>query len=134
MSDTGNPAAEIAAVQQRFLQLFAQNDVARLAGCYTEDAQMLVANMDVISGRAAIGSVFKFTAAKGHTLQFKTHELDVHEDLAVEVGRYTRLRDDGSTFDRGKYMVVWKRVADGWRIHRDMFSTSMVKTPALAPA
>ena len=54
MSATGNPAADIAAVQQRFLQLFAKNDVAGLAACYTEDAQMLVANMDVISGRASI--------------------------------------------------------------------------------
>jgi len=134
VSATGNPAADIAAVQQRFLQFFAANDLAGLASCYTEDAQMLVANMDVITGRSAIASVFKFTAAKGHTLDFKTHELDVHDGFAVEVGRYARRRDDGSTFDRGKYIVVWKQVAGGWRIHRDMFSTSLAKTPALAPA
>jgi ketosteroid isomerase-like protein len=134
MSAFGNPALDIAAVQQRFLQHFAQNDVAQLAACYTEDAQMMVANMDVISGRPAIASVFKFTAVKGHVLEFKTQDLEVHGSTAVEVGRYTRRRDDGSTFDRGKYMVVWKRSADGWRIHRDMFSTSMAKTPALAPA
>ena len=134
MSDTGNPAADIAAVQKRFLQFFAQNDFAGLAACYTEDAQMLVANMEVIAGRATIASVFKFTAVKGHTLEFKTHELDARDGMAVEVGRYTRRRDDGSDFDRGKYMVVWKRVAGTWYIHRDMFSTSMVKTLALAPA
>lgn len=134
MHPPGHPAAEIAAVQQRFLQHFAKNDVAGLASCYTEDAQMLVANMDVITGRSAIASVFKFTAVKGHTLDFKTHELEVHDGVAVEVGRYTRRRDDGSTFDRGKYMVIWKRVAGGWLIHRDMFSTSLAKTPALAPA
>ena len=134
MSATGNPAADIAAVQQRFLQLFAKNDVAGLAACYTEDAQMLVANMDVISGRASIASVFKFTAVKGHVLEFKTSEIEVNDSSAVEVGRYTRRRDDGSIFDRGKYIVVWKRIADGWRIHRDMFSTSMATTPALASA
>jgi ketosteroid isomerase-like protein len=134
MSPTRNPAAEIAAVQQRFLQHFAHNDLAGLAACYTEDAQMLVANMEVIAGRSAIASVFKFTAVKGHTLDFKTHELEVHEGVALEVGRYTRRRNDGSTFDLGKYMVVWKRVADGWLIHRDMFSTSLAKTPSLAPA
>jgi ketosteroid isomerase-like protein len=134
MSATGNSAADIAAVQQRFLQLFAKNDLAGLAGCYTEDAQMMVANMDVIAGRSAIASVFKFTAVRGHTLDFRTHELDVHDGLAVEVGRYTRRRDDGSTFDRGKYMVIWKQVAGGWLIHRDMFSTSLAKTPALTPA
>ena len=131
---TGHAAAEIAAVQRRFLQLFAQNDVAGLAACYTEDAQMLVANMEVISGRAAIASVFKFTAVRGHTLQFQTQEIEVNASVAIELGRYTRLRSDGSTFDRGKYMVVWKRVADAWLMHRDMFSTSLAKTPALAAA
>jgi len=66
MSATGNPAADIAAVTQRFLQFFANRDFAGLASCYTEDAQMLVANMDVITGRSAIASVFKFTAVSGH--------------------------------------------------------------------
>ena len=127
-------SSEIAAVQQRFLQLFARNDVAGIAACYTEDAQMLVANMEIISGRDAIASVFKFTAVPGHALQFQTQELEAQGSTAVEVGRYTRRRADGSTFDRGKYIVIWKREADGWRIHRDMFSTSLARTPALTPA
>jgi len=126
--------ADIAAAQQRFLQLFARRDFAGLAACYTEHAQMLVANMEIISGRAQIASVFKFTAVKGHTLEFSTQDLEVHGSTAVEVGRYTRRRDDGSTFDRGKYVVVWKQVDGAWLLHRDMFSTSMAKTPALAPA
>jgi len=134
MSATGNPAADIAAVTKRFLQFFANRDFAGLASCYTEDAQMLVANMEVIAGRASIASVFKFTSVKGHVLEFKTQDLEVHGSTAVEVGRYTRLREDGSVFDRGKYIVVWKEVAGAWHLHRDMFSTSLAKTPALAPA
>ncbi len=90
--------------------------------------------MDVIAGRTAIESVFRFTAVQGHTLDFQTQELDVHGMTAVEVGRYTRRREDGSTFDRGKYMVVWKHVGDGWLIHRDMFSTSLPKAAVLTPA
>jgi ketosteroid isomerase-like protein len=32
----------------------------------------------------------------------------------------------GPVNDRGKYMVVWKRQADGsWKIHRDMFNTNL---------
>ncbi len=128
MSSKSDPISEISAVQRRFLHLFATNDVAGIAACYTEDAQMLVSNMDVISGRAAIHSVFKFTTVQGHTLEFKTQELEVNGMTAVEVGRYTRKRSDGSTFDHGKYMVVWKRVGDEWKIHRDMFNTSVPKT------
>lgn len=126
------PAAQISAVQGRFLDLFALNDTAGIAACYTDDAQMLVANMDVIRGRAAIQSVFKFTAVQGHTLEFETHELDVNGTTAIELGQYIRRRADGSIFDRGKYMVVWKRLGDEWKIHRDMFSTSVPKAAASA--
>jgi ketosteroid isomerase-like protein len=120
-----NPATEIAGAQRRFLQHFASNDLAGIAACYTEDAQMLVPNMEPIRGRQAIASVFKFTAVPGHTLEFQTQELELGGAKAVELGSYVRKCADGSAFDRGKYMVVWKRVGEAWQIHRDMFSTSL---------
>jgi ketosteroid isomerase-like protein len=129
-----DPIMAISAVQQRFLRLFAANDFAGVAACYTEDAQMLVANMDLIRGRSAIGSMFKFTAVIGHTLEFRTQELELNGMTAVEVGAYIRRSSDGSIFDRGKYMVVWKRVGEEWQIHRDMFSTSMPKAAAFKAA
>jgi ketosteroid isomerase-like protein len=125
-----NTADEISEATRCFLQLFAANDVRGIAGCYTEDAQMLVANMNVIRGRNAIESVFKFTAGQGHTLEFQTHELDVQGATAIDVGRYIRRRADGSLFDDGKYMVVWKRVGEQWKLHRDMFNTSLPKAAA----
>jgi ketosteroid isomerase-like protein len=130
MNHPDNPAEAIDAATQRFLRLFALNDAAGIAACYTEDAQMLVANMNVIRGRAAIQSVFKFTAGAGHTLAFQQDELEVHGATAVAIGRYIRRRGDGSLFDDGKYMVLWKRVGADWQIHRDMFSTSLPKAAA----
>ena len=97
VDDTAGVMAEIAAAAKRFLRLFALNDVPAVAACYTEDAQMLVANMQPICGRAG----------------------------AVESGRYIRRRSDASMFDDGKYLVVWKRVGREWQIYRDMFSTNL---------
>ena len=134
MSAKNEAVTEIAAAQRRFLRLFAMNDIAGVAACYAEDAQMLVANMEVIDGRASIQSVFKFTAVQGHVLEFQTQELDIHGTTAVEIGSYIRKRRDGSIFDRGKYMVVWKRLAGTWLIHRDMFSTSLPKPVMLTAA
>jgi ketosteroid isomerase-like protein len=68
--------------------------------------------------------VFKFTGGQGHTLEFETRELDVLGNTAVEIGAYVRRARDGVTVDRGKYIVIWKRVAGEWKIHRDMFNTS----------
>jgi ketosteroid isomerase-like protein len=134
MNVKSDVASEISAVQRRFLRLFAVNDIPGIGACYTEDAQMLVANMEVIVGRPSIQSVFKFTAVQGHTLEFQTQELDVYGPTAIEIGTYTRKRPHGSIVDRGKYVVVWKRVRDSWLIHRDMFSTSLAKSAVLAPA
>jgi len=120
-----SPATEISNAGRRFLRLFARNDVAGIAACYTEDAQMLAANMKAVRGRAAIEAVFKFTGGQGHSLEFQTHELEVLGTTAVEVGAYTRRQSDGSTIDHGKYMVIWKRVAEDWLIHRDMFNTDL---------
>ena len=118
-----NASARIAQAGQRFLRLFALNDPASIAACYTEDAQMLTAGISPVRGRAAIESVFKFTGRPGHTLEFKTEDLDVQGATAIEIGAYVRSDRERATVDRGRYMVVWKRVGGEWKIHRDMFVT-----------
>ena len=125
---------EISAAARHFLERFAAHDVEALGACYTEDAQMLVANMRPIRGRAAIESVFKFTGGRGHRLEFQALERELHGDTAVEMGRYVRTHCDGRLFDEGKYIVIWKHVNGRWKIHRDMFSTDLARTPAFASA
>ena len=122
MATDADASARIAQAGQRFLQLFALNNSSDIAACYTEDAQMLTAGISPVRGRAAIESVFKFTAAPGHTLEFQTEDLDVQGATAIEIGAYVRRGRDGAAVDRGRYMVVWKRVDGEWKIHRDMFT------------
>jgi hypothetical protein len=31
----------------------------------------------------------------------------------------------GKVLDRGKYVVIWKRDGAAWRIHRDIWNSSM---------
>lgn len=116
-------SAHIAEAGRRFLQLFAASDPASIAACYTEDAQILTASMSPVRGRAAIESLFKFTRGPGHTLEFRTEDLDVVSGTAIEIGAYVRRDSNGSTLDRGRYVVVWKRVGGEWKIHRDLFTT-----------
>jgi len=113
----------IAAAGRRFVSLFALSDAAKLASCYTDDAEILSANMSPVRGRAQIESVFKFTNRPGHTLEFQTAELDVQGATAIEIGAYVRRQADGSTFSRGRYIIIWKRLGEEWKIHRDMFAS-----------
>jgi ketosteroid isomerase-like protein len=113
----------IAAAGRRFLSLFALNDASKIAACYTDDAEILASNRSPIRGRAAIESVFKFTNRPGHTLEFQSAELDVQGSTAIEIGAYVRRLKDGSTFSRGRYIVIWKRTDGEWKIHRDMYTS-----------
>ncbi|HXJ53127.1 MAG TPA: nuclear transport factor 2 family protein [Burkholderiales bacterium] len=126
-------SARIAAAGRRFLSLFALNDAASIAACYTDDAEILASNRGPIRGRAAIESLFKFTNRPGHSLDFETAELDIHGGTAIEIGTYLRRLEDGSTFDRGRYIVIWKRIDDEWKIHRDMFTSQPRPSVGLQP-
>ncbi|MFZ2156594.1 MAG: DUF4440 domain-containing protein [Bradyrhizobium sp.] len=127
MTANSNLREEIDAANRCFMALFASNDISGMANCYTEDAQLLVPHAEAICGRAAIQAAFNSRSGQGHTLQFDSRELEGHGDTAVEIGEYTRKQGDGQTIDRGKYLVIWKRGGDGWKIHRDMLATSLPK-------
>ena len=47
--------------------------------------------------------------------------------MAVEIGAYVLEfdRDGRRLTDRGKYLVVWKRGADGWRAAADILNTDL---------
>jgi ketosteroid isomerase-like protein len=124
MTAETNLREEIDAANRRFMQLFASNDIPGLAACYTEDAQLLISHMDAIRGCAAIEAMFKMGGGKGHTLHLVTRDIDGQGATAIETGEYTRKQGGGETLDRGKYIVVWKRAGDEWKIHRDMLNTS----------
>jgi ketosteroid isomerase-like protein len=50
--------------------------------------------------------------------------------LAFEVGTYAMKLKDGTVADRGKYVVVWLKEDGKWKLHRDIWNTSL---PAPAP-
>ena len=58
-------------------------------------------------------------------LELETLEVLGQGDIASEVGRYKMRGPDGQQIDHGKYIVVWKKVGDVWKLHRDIFNTSV---------
>ena len=58
-----------------------------------------------------------------------TADLEEHGDTAIEVGSYTLdIQPEGGNLitDIGKYVVVFKRQADGsWKLATDIFNSDM---------
>jgi uncharacterized protein (TIGR02246 family) len=116
----------IEAQNKRFGAAVEKGDVAALGALYTDDAQALPPNSDVVEGRAAIQEMWKGVLASGvGGASLETTDVETEGNLAYETGRYQMRSKDGKVLDRGKYVVVWKRSGSDWRIHRDIWNTSM---------
>jgi len=115
----------IAAANDEFMAVFGRGDAAGLAALYTADGQLLPPNMDAMVGQAAIQAFWQGAMDMGiQSAQLEIVEVEGHGDTAIEVSKYT-LGAGGQVLDRGKYIVIWKREGGQWKLHRDIFNSSM---------
>lgn len=116
--------AAIAAATTQFIDAFRRQDATGCARLYTADGATLPPNADIARGHAAIQAVWQEAFDAGLT-GFAVESLEVESvgDLAYEMGRYRMYAGDDLA-DEGKYILIWKREAGQWRIHRDIVNTS----------
>jgi uncharacterized protein (TIGR02246 family) len=111
---------------------YAANDAAGIAALYTEDAQLLPPDQEIISGRAAIQEFFRRTNPPGSAaIEIATVETHVFGDYAHRQGSFLLKGPDGVTVTAGKFLELWKKADGRWLIHRDMWSAN---APAPATA
>ena len=117
----------IEAATRQLIDAFGQRDAAGCASLYTADGAMLPPNADIAWGRQAIQAVWQGIFDAGLTA-FRVDSLEVESagDLAYEMGRYTLYAGDNAVADEGKHLhlLIWKREAGQWRIHRDIVNSS----------
>lgn len=116
----------------------ANKDVERFLTYYTEDASVLAPNSPIATGKEAIRATLKpLFGSPGFSLSFQTAKVEVARsgDLAYTHGTYTMTLSDAKgnpVNDRGKYVTVYKKQADGkWKSVADMFNSDL---PMPAPA
>ncbi len=118
--------AAIAAANQKFMDTFARGDAAGIARLYTAGGQLLPANSDFVTGSAAIAQFWVGAIGMGiKSAHLETVELEDHGDTVVEVGKYSLGGEGGQAVDQGKYLVVWKMEGGEWKLHRDIWTSSM---------
>ena len=121
-----SPRAGIEAVNARFSADFAKGDGVAVAGHYTVAGQVFPPNGEIVKGREAIAKFWKGVMEAGvKEAKVTTVEAESHGGTAHEVGTYVLTGEGGKTLDTGKYIVIWKRDGGQWKIHRDIWNTSM---------
>jgi uncharacterized protein (TIGR02246 family) len=134
--DAADVRGAVDASNRQFMDAFARGDAARIATLYADDAQLLPPGNLPVQGRAAIESLWRgVLALPVKEMHLTTVEFTVHGEDASEVGRYTLVGNDGRELDAGKYIVLWRKGAGGWKLHRDMWNSNapVVTAPPSAP-
>jgi uncharacterized protein (TIGR02246 family) len=116
----------IVAANENFVAAFGRGDAAGLAALYTENGQILPPNADFVTGAQGIQAFWQAIFGMGiQEAGLETAEVEDHGDTAVEVGKFTLKGEGGQVLDQGKYIVIWKQEDGGWKLHRDIFNSSM---------
>jgi len=112
-------------------------DVESTLSYYADDAVLMPPNAPVAAGAAIRGYWKSMLASPGFTGGWKATRAEVARsgDLAYLAGTYDLTVNDSSgkpVNDRGKYVAVWRKQADGkWKASVDIFNTDL---PLSAPA
>lgn len=119
--------AAIEAANAKFSGAFARGDTKALAAMYTSDAIAFPPDSEMIQGNEAIGEFWKATRDGGvKSAALTTVDVGRDGDVAYEVGKVSMtIQPAGkeATTAAAKYLVVWKRQADGsWKLHRDIWN------------
>ena len=134
--DTAAVRIAIDAGNERFLTGFRTADVPLIMENYHADAILLPPGTEMVRGTQAISDFF---AGMLGTMTISepsltTTDLVIVGQTAYETGTYSMTMQIGTAAppmaDRGKYLVVWSRGADGnWRITREIFNSSLPPQP-----
>jgi len=120
-------------VEAAWVEDIATKDVDKFAGYYSDDASLLMPNAPIINGKDNIKAALKpMLADPKFALTFQSTRADASKggDFVYTVGTYSmtvsRPNDKTAATDKGKYLTVFKKLADGsWKAVADMISSDM---------
>lgn len=120
----------------------AANNADQFLTFYANDAVALAPGAPTAVGKEAIRNVLNpMFSAPGFMLNFQSTKVEVAKsgDIGYSQGTYEMTMNDAKgkpMTDKGKYITVWKKQADGsWKAIQDIFNSDLpAPAPASAPA
>jgi len=119
------------------LRAIAAKQLDATVSFYDDDASLFIPNAPILTGKEEIRKAWvQMFAVPGFTLAPKTTKIEVARsgDLAYMQGTYEATANDSKgapKTDHGKFVVVWKKQADGtWKIAADIWNSDAPAAPA----
>jgi uncharacterized protein (TIGR02246 family) len=114
----------------KWTEAYNRGDAAAVAALYTDEATVMPPNSEMVKGRQGIQGLWNSFMTMGvKDVTLTTMDVGGGGNTAYETGNYSltiQPESQAAMTDSGKYVVVWKKQADGtWKLHVDIWNSSM---------
>jgi len=120
----------IDASNAEFSKAMMSHDTVALMARYDDNSKVFPPNMEPAVGKKEIA---KFMS---HPMDMKMTDFKIEaisltgtEDNLIEVGNYSIGDGKGTIMDKGKFVCVWRKVGDSWKIQTEIWNSSMQMPP-----
>ena len=120
----------IAASNSIYFQSFLKNDPSIFIDRYADDCLIMLPNAPAMKGHKGGLDFFKMAynqigLRKGRFITTAVYGLG--DGYVAEEGLWQSFNKNNQLFDNGKFLVLWKKTAKGWKMFRDSFSSDRKK-------
>jgi ketosteroid isomerase-like protein len=110
-----------------YFQSFEKNDAGIFINRYAADACIMAPNSPTICGREEAARFFRaaydvYGLRKGKFITTAVYGDGV--EFVTEEGLWQSFAATGKLFDDGKFLVLWKKTKERWKMYRDSFSSN----------
>jgi ketosteroid isomerase-like protein len=116
----------IAASNEIYFQAFAKGDSSIFIDRYAKDCWIMPPNAPALCGIYAPDEFFKTAYYKSGLRNGKFITIDVFGDgleFVTEEGFWQSFDANNKMLDNGKFLVLWKKTPDGWKMFRDSWNS-----------
>ena len=116
----------IKTISEQFITTFESGDTTKISTFYTENGTLLPPGFDFIIGKNAIKEFWQTAIDMGiKSINLDIIDVELHDDTAIEMSKYSLYNVDNQIIDSGKGIVVWKNINGIWKLHRDIWNSSL---------
>ena len=116
----------ISTLSKNFETTFARGNAADIADFYTESGVLLPAGADFVRGKQNIKEFWQIAIDMGiKNIKLEIVEVEQHDDTAIEMSKFILSDADDQMIDQGKGIVIWKNENNVWKLHRDIWNSSI---------
>jgi ketosteroid isomerase-like protein len=115
----------IDSMNAKFSEQVAAGDSLSLASHYWPDAELLMDNSEVIKGNEILAAWSSFIRSGLKEMSFSTTDITGTSTFIIETGNYEMKGENKAVLDKGKYVVIWEKRGNEWKLYRDIGCTSL---------